>query len=267
MSMPIMSKSVPEPPISSSPDECAPVTRTLVDFSAYNLPEYADRYALVIDNLFTAEDCQHLLSFVPATDSWPVASLDDVVTDTSFRNSSRIIVRDDPDLSSWILSKVRPYLHDINTIDVHLHRRLHRARIKHPQPQAEPRPGTATISRLRELRFLRYEPGHFFRRHGDGTYISEDEKEISYYTLQLYLNGDAQSLKGGATRFWHNPRLHKGPREEDYVDVKPRMGRVLVFAQDGLIHSGEVTAGVKYSIRTDVIYKEDITESTEPTTM
>lgn len=146
-----------------------------------------------------------------------------------------------------------------------MHKRLRRARVRYPQVHVDSGPGTATISRLRELRFLRYEPGHFFKRHGDGTYISDDEKEVSYYTLQLYLNGDAETLKGGATRFWPNPRLRKGSKGEDaYVDVEPRMGRVLVFAQGDLIHSGEeVTAGVKYNIRTDVIYKEDLAEAAE----
>jgi len=265
MSTSFISKSIPDPPTSSSPDEPAPVTCTQVDFSAYNLPEYAGRYALVIDNLFTAEDCQHLLSSVPTANQWPGAQLDEVVTDTSYRNSGRIVC-DDLDSTSWILSKVRPYLQEINTIDAHMHKRLRRARVRYPQLQVDLGLGTASISRLRELRFLRYESGQFFKRHGDGTYISDDEKEVSYYTLQLYLNGDKETVKGGATRFWPNPRFRKGSKGDGvYVDVEPRMGRVLVFAQGDLIHSGEeVTAGVKYNIRTDILYKEDLAEPAEP---
>jgi len=141
-----------------------------------------------------------------------------------------------------------------------MHKRLRRARVKLPQLLADSGPGTATISRLRELQFLRYDTGQFFKRHGDGTHISEDEKEISYYTLQLYLNGDSATLKGGATRFWPNPRLRKGSKvgEGVYVDVEPRMGRVLIFEQGDLIHSGkEVTAGIKYNIRADMMYLEN----------
>jgi hypothetical protein len=87
---------------------------------------------------------------------------------------------------------------------------------------------------------------------------------VSYYTLQLYLNGDKETLKGGATRFWPNPRLRKGSKGDGvYVGVEPRMGRVLVFAQGDLIHSGEeVTAGVKYNICTDILYNEE--EPAEP---
>lgn len=261
-----MARATPSPDSSSTPS--APgVTCTRIDFAASGLPEYADRPAFVIDHLFTADDCAHLLSFVPTTaaeGSWPGAALDETTTDTSYRNSGRI-VHDDPALPSWVLSKVRPYLpHEIGTVDAHLHQRL-RVRGTHPpqqQLQGDPAPGPpATVSRLRELRFLRYGPGHFFKRHADGTYISDDKSEVSYYTLQLYLNGgDSATLKGGATRFWPNPRLRRGARmdEDVYVDVEPRMGRVLIFSQSDLIHSGEeVRFGVKYNIRADVLYKED----------
>lgn len=40
-----------------------------------------------------------------------------------------------------------------------------------------------------------------------------------------------------------------------YLDVEPLPGRVLIFEQDGIPHSGEeVTKGVKYSVRTDFMY-------------
>jgi len=40
-----------------------------------------------------------------------------------------------------------------------------------------------------------------------------------------------------------------------YIDVEPLPGRVLVFEQEGIPHSGEeVTKGVKYSVRTDFMY-------------
>jgi len=72
-------------------------------------------------------------------------------------------------------------------------------------------------------------------------------------------------VQGGATRFWPNPRLRKGSQagEDVYVDVEPRMGRVFVFEQGDLIHSGEpVTAGIKYTIRTDVLYSENRAQPT-----
>ena len=41
------------------------------------------------------------------------------------------------------------------------------------------------------------------------------------------------------------------------MDVVPKVGRVLIFHQKGLLHSGAVvTRGIKYSMRTDVMYKK-----------
>ena len=40
------------------------------------------------------------------------------------------------------------------------------------------------------------------------------------------------------------------------LDVVPKMGRVLIFQQRDLLHSGDdVTAGTKLTMRTDLMYK------------
>ena len=44
-------------------------------------------------------------------------------------------------------------------------------------------------------------------------------------------------------------------------DVKPVVGRVLIFQHRGLIHSGgEVTSGEKFTMRTDLMYERMPTE-------
>lgn len=41
------------------------------------------------------------------------------------------------------------------------------------------------------------------------------------------------------------------------MDVKPKTGRVLLFQQEGLLHSGaDVRRGIKLTMRTDVLYKK-----------
>lgn len=41
-----------------------------------------------------------------------------------------------------------------------------------------------------------------------------------------------------------------------YLDIDPIPGRVLIFEQEGIPHTGEeVTKGVKYSVRTDLMYE------------
>lgn len=99
------------------------------------------------------------------------------------------------------------------------------------------------------LSFLRYGPGHYFKPHCDGLVDIMDGQQKSFVTLHLYLN-DGDGLAGGATRFWT-------PDKKEHVDVEPKLGRVLVFQQRMLIHSGEeVTGGVKYTMRSDFLYEK-----------
>jgi len=79
--------------------------------------------------------------------------------------------------------------------------------------------------------------------------------ERSYFTLHLYLNesdpeGPHGELKGGSTEF-HSGNMKQG------LKVYPKTGRVLIFQQRFLLHSGEeVTSGTKITLRTDLMYKK-----------
>lgn len=251
--------SFPEPPTSSNPNERPPVRSNRIDFPTYNLPEYANRTAFVIDNLFTLDDCTRLLAAAESKSGWVPAELnaggDGEYSGTSYRGGGRIL-HDDEELAQWILDKLQPYLSEIEIIEGARHhgRRGSGAKLN------------AHLLRLNErLRFLRYGPGEFFQAHMDGSYATPDKKQVSYYTLQIYLNGDKKSLGGGATRFWSKgywPSSIKTKKSVHYVDVESRTGRVLIFEHEGLIHSGEeVTKGVKYSMRTDFMYVANEVES------
>lgn len=110
--------------------------------------------------------------------------------------------------------------------------------------------------------------------HCDGTYQTPDGRERTFYTLHLYLNDSVNAnpsatkdstageggeeapfpellIKGGATTFWGNSMQRR-------LDVNPKAGRVLIFQHRGLLHSGdEVHEGVKYTMRTDLLYEFD----------
>ncbi|MDO7845813.1 2OG-Fe(II) oxygenase [Hymenobacter sp. M29] len=94
---------------------------------------------------------------------------------------------------------------------------------------------------LNELfRFYRYQRGHQFKGHFDESYI-RNELEASYFTFMVYLNDNFQ---GGDTAF-------RGLR------IRPRQGMALIFLHS-LFHEGsEVTQGVKYVLRSDVMYRTE----------
>ncbi|CAE6441742.1 unnamed protein product [Rhizoctonia solani] len=262
---------IPEPPQrdADNPDAPPPVVAHRLDFVKLGLPEYEHRFAMVIDNLFTPEDCARYVAKVESEKEWEQAAVNTAanaqVVDTSYRNSSRILY-DTEELAGEIFEKLKPYLKDIEHMD---HAHLHKHSRK--QPTGPPARWVALNERLR---FLKYGPGQFFRRHCDGIYSTPDGKQISYYTLQLYLNGSADELQGGATRFWKSGNVDGRERRKaqpgmplrKFVDVEPRVGRALIFEQRGLVHSGEdVIKGIKLTVRTDLMFEACSDETVDET--
>lgn len=97
------------------------------------------------------------------------------------------------------------------------------------------------------FRFYRYEPGQQFDWHRDGAFVRSDEEQ-SFLTLLFYLNDDCE---GGTTDF-----MFVADHE---LQVIPRAGMGLVFSHP-LYHRGApVTAGRKYVLRTDVMYRRIVT--------
>ena len=93
---------------------------------------------------------------------------------------------------------------------------------------------------------MRYGKGNFFRGHCDGQLELPDGRKARV-TIQIYL-GD-EGVQGGATRIW-------GSTDHRYLDIEPKKGRVLIFQQRGIYHSGEeVTEGIKYTLRTDFMFR------------
>jgi hypothetical protein len=89
------------------------------------------------------------------------------------------------------------------------------------------------------FRCYRYEPGQKFAPHYDGAF-QRNRRERSELTFMIYLN---DGFAGGRTAF------------HDFdVDVAPRRGMALVF-QHQVLHEGcAVESGVKYVLRSDVMY-------------
>jgi len=107
------------------------------------------------------------------------------------------------------------------------------------KPFAPKQIGNSTAIGLNELfRFYKYEAGQEFKRHRDQSYI-RNETEASYYTFMIYLNDD---YEGGNTTF-------------NQMAIHPKRGLALIFLHD-LEHEGSpIIKGVKYVLRTDIMYK------------
>ena len=81
---------------------------------------YPNHFALVIDNCFTQEECEQLIA-IAETDKagWQHAQVNVgggmQVTAPEIRNSGRII-RDDYDMASLILERVKPFLDEVQVI-------------------------------------------------------------------------------------------------------------------------------------------------------
>ena len=106
----------------------------------------------------------------------------------------------------------------------------------------EKRDGWRVLGLNERFRFYRYEPGQYFRWHYDGAF-QRSATERSLLTLMVYLNG---GMEGGATQF------------DGLGDVVPEAGKALLF-QNAIRHQGApVERGLKYVLRTDVMYGKSV---------
>ncbi|TWF32338.1 2-oxoglutarate-Fe(II)-dependent oxygenase superfamily protein [Chitinophaga polysaccharea] len=94
---------------------------------------------------------------------------------------------------------------------------------------------------LNELfRFYKYSPGQRFKMHKDGSF-ERNRFEASQYTFMIYLN---EAYTGGETIFASGEV------------IRPETGTALIFHHP-LRHEGSLlTAGIKYVLRTDIMYKQ-----------
>ncbi len=99
--------------------------------------------------------------------------------------------------------------------------------------------GGVVVGANERLRCYRYAVGQRFAPHYDGAFVRNKE-ERSRLTFIVYLN---EGFTGGETAML----------DFDEVIV-PRTGRALLF-QHAILHEGcEVTSGVKYAVRSDIMY-------------
>lgn len=172
---------------------------------------------LQIPGLLTAQECQLVIDLIDASapSVAPISTASGPVHDTDIRNNERVMF-DKPELAQLLYERVRP----------HAPATCH---------------GMRLVGANERLRCYRYRPGMRFALHRDGSFHRSDD-ERSLYTFLIYLN---EGCQGGHTRILLSPP----------VSVAPQTGMALLF-QHWLLHEGaEVTEGVKYVLRSDLMYR------------
>jgi prolyl 4-hydroxylase len=132
-----------------------------------------------------------------------------------YRDQDRVI-KDAPEIAEELFSRLRPHLPE------HL--------------------GMLRLVGLNErLRMYRYRAGQRFEPHMDHWY-RPSENRITLHTVLVYLNDD---FEGGETRF----------HEQIEQVITPNRGLAVIF-QHKIRHEGcPVRRGIKYAMRSDVIYE------------
>lgn len=222
---------------------------------------------LVLRNVLTLQECSCLIREM-SRDMEPVTFRRD------YRRNDRSIF-DSPELADVLWQRVRPFASGliINVDQDPARQRLLLDGVGGcPASADEECPEELRVGYGREgiwrpcglnecIRFCRYGPGDFFRKHCDAPFCrSEDEQSL--FTCMFYLDG---GLQGGATRFLRiggtAPGSDQFARAEDsdvLASVAPEPGMCILFFQPGLMHEGEdLKSGVKHILRTDVMFRRD----------
>lgn len=174
-------------------------------------------YIIRVPGVLTADECLSLIARIESLkpDVAPINTLSGTRVRTETRNNDRVMF-EDQELADMLLARVQ----------ARAPKEIH---------------GMSLVGANERFRCYRYKPGTRFAPHTDGTFC-RDERERSCYSFLVYLNGD---FEGGSTTFLTTPE----------VSIKPETGMGLLF-QHPIIHEGSVvTAGVKYVLRTDLMYR------------
>jgi len=252
---------IPSDFLKIAPPDAQPIVVERVNFAASAVPEYAPYYATVLDNVLSVSECTELLRLAVLSSrsgDWEPAMVNAgagfEILATDIRHCDRII---------WDAPEVVQRIWDRCLLAKGVKEELGRIE---GQPavqgqKAVERGDKWRMVRINErMRFLRYGPGNYFKSHCDGTYETPSRDQRSFYTLHLYLNDSVASggdVKGGATTFHYDVDISESRR----VVVDPKMGRVLIFQHAHLMHCGdEVLQGIKYTMRSDLMYERILDE-------
>jgi len=180
---------------------------------------------IVIHGFLSGEECAALIQRSESLRYEPGTVADVVIEEV--RNNERVIV-DDVSLATDFLRRAEPSLPAV--IDGH-----------------------GLVGFNERWRFYRYGPGQTFKPHRDGSFMRIKSWQESQMTFMIYLN---DGMVGGETRFFSD--MEQAFRQRPYLSVQPKRGMALAFIHSIWHEGAMVQSGLKYVLRTDVMYKEDL---------
>jgi len=180
---------------------------------------------IVIHGFLSGEECAALIQRSESLRYEPGTVADVVIEEV--RNNERVIV-DDVSLATDFFRRAEPSLPAV--IDGH-----------------------GLVGFNERWRFYRYGPGQTFKPHRDGSFMRIKSWEESQMTFMIYLN---DGMVGGETRFFSD--MEQAFRQRPYLSVQPKRGMALAFIHSIWHEGAMVQSGLKYVLRTDVMYKEDL---------
>lgn len=179
-------------------------------------PDLAGPFIWTADDVLSPGECRSLVARIEAGGPAPAP----ITTGTGFVMRPDIrnnsrVILDDAPLAAALYDRVLPHLPPVLS-------------------------GWNVCGANERFRGYRYEAGQRFALHYDGAF-ERSASEVSRLTFLVYLNDD---YVGGTTDF-----------PDHQQRIEPRTGRALFF-QHRILHEGcPVTAGVKYVLRSDIMYR------------
>lgn len=178
-----------------------------------------------VPGFFSAPECADVLAGAEGAE-WLAATVNRAhgrAVDEGLRNNTLALVRD-ASLADTVFERVRPHVPPRMTAEIGGRERV----------EMEP------CGVFTPLRIYRYQIGQRFGLHEDQSYFGPCG-EVSLLTLLVYLN---DGFRGGETEF-----------PEQGKTVVPQTGAALLF-QHRVLHAGNpVVSGLKYVLRTDVLFR------------
>jgi prolyl 4-hydroxylase len=180
-----------------------------------------------VPDMLSKPECEAIIAQTQGSE-WLAATVNSFggrVVNANLRDNDTAIIKDDAALLAQVYERLLPH------IPAQMSREDDGKRVE-----------LSVCGLFSPMRVYRYGVGQRFGLHQDQSYARAEDKARSFLTLILYLNDD---YTGGETDF-----------PEQQQRIVPKQGTALLF-QHMLLHAGlAISAGTKYLLRSDVMYRK-----------